>query len=158
MRRETPSCTHSTSTADASRGFRKLGPFMRLEALAAIEGSAAFVKMAHTGRVSHRPVPPRVAIAPKGRSVRAGAYRTSWGRQVRQPHHHRAVSFQFRHRIEQPMQLHGQSITTSCSVGVSVCPEDGADLNTLLKQANRAMYRQKAHRRPIRCGRPIAPS
>jgi diguanylate cyclase (GGDEF)-like protein len=63
-----------------------------------------------------------------------------------------------RHRIEQPMQLHGQSITISCSVGVSVCPKDGADLNTLLKQADRAMYRQKAHRRPIRCGRPIAPS
>lgn len=61
---ETPSCTHSTSTADASRGFRKRGPFVRLEALAAIEGSAAFVKMAQTGRASDRPVPPRVTIAP----------------------------------------------------------------------------------------------
>lgn len=55
-----------------------------------------------------------------------------------------------RHRIEQPIHLHGQSITISCSVGVAVCPENGTDLKTLLKHADRAMYRQKAHRRTIR--------
>jgi diguanylate cyclase (GGDEF)-like protein/PAS domain S-box-containing protein len=47
-------------------------------------------------------------------------------------------------RIKQPIHLHAASITISCSVGISVCPTDGADLNTLLKHADSAMYRQKA--------------
>ena len=52
-----------------------------------------------------------------------------------------------RRHVEQPIHVHGQSITIACSIGVAVCPEDGNDLGTLLKRADRAMYRQKALRR-----------
>src|SRR6185312_15854946 len=36
MSRRTPSCTHSTRTADSPRAFRELGQYMALKALAAI--------------------------------------------------------------------------------------------------------------------------
>ncbi|HEX8755982.1 MAG TPA: GGDEF domain-containing protein [Steroidobacteraceae bacterium] len=52
-----------------------------------------------------------------------------------------------KYRVEQPIRLHGQSITISCCVGVAAFPQDGTDLRTLLKHADRAMYRQKAQRR-----------
>lgn len=55
-----------------------------------------------------------------------------------------------RHHIEQPMQLHGQSITIGCSIGVAVCPGNGKTLDSLLKYADRAMYRQKARGRSMR--------
>lgn len=61
-----------------------------------------------------------------------------------------AVIERVRRRIEQPIHLHGQSITISCSVGIAVCPSDGEDLNALLERADDAMYRQKARRRSLR--------
>jgi diguanylate cyclase (GGDEF)-like protein/PAS domain S-box-containing protein len=53
-------------------------------------------------------------------------------------------------RIELPMHFHGRSINMTCSIGLAVCPTDGADLNTLLEHADSAMYRQKARRRSTR--------
>lgn len=55
-----------------------------------------------------------------------------------------------RHRIEQPIDLHGQSLSITCSIGVAACPADGRDLAALLQHADRAMYRQKALHRSKR--------
>jgi Diguanylate cyclase, GGDEF domain len=45
-------------------------------------------------------------------------------------------------RIEQPIYLQGQSITVACSIGLAVFPAGGEDFDTLLRHADRAMYRQ----------------
>lgn len=42
-----------------------------------------------------------------------------------------------------PLLRHGQAITLSISVGIAYFPEHGADLKTLLKQADHAMYQAK---------------
>lgn len=42
-----------------------------------------------------------------------------------------------------PLQLDGHDIRPSCSIGVSVFPQDGADAATLLKNADAAMSRAK---------------
>jgi diguanylate cyclase (GGDEF)-like protein/PAS domain S-box-containing protein len=39
--------------------------------------------------------------------------------------------------------VEGHSLSTSCSVGISVFPEDGEDCETLIKYADQAMYRAK---------------
>jgi diguanylate cyclase (GGDEF)-like protein/PAS domain S-box-containing protein len=54
--------------------------------------------------------------------------------------------------IEQPVQLHEQLLTMTCSIGVAVHPGDGADLAALLRHADRAMYREKARHRSMRAG------
>lgn len=51
-----------------------------------------------------------------------------------------------RRRVEQPIRLNGHLLTVRCSIGVAVCPADGRELDTLLKHADRAMYRQKEMR------------
>lgn len=54
-----------------------------------------------------------------------------------------------RRHVRQPMHVHGQLITITCSVGVATCPGDAESLDTLVAHADRAMYRQKAqHRSP----------
>ncbi len=67
-----------------------------------------------------------------------------------------------RRRIEQPIDLHGQSVSVACSIGVAIFPADGEDLGTLLKYADRAMYRHKARYRsrqiPERFFHPVAAS
>ena len=45
--------------------------------------------------------------------------------------------------FETPISVHGQSLTLSASIGVSLYPEDGSDIDTLLEQADVAMYRAK---------------
>ncbi|MGE4559026.1 MAG: putative bifunctional diguanylate cyclase/phosphodiesterase [Desulfobulbus sp.] len=45
--------------------------------------------------------------------------------------------------IEQPITWDDQSITISASVGISVYPDDSDDLDTLLKNADTAMYEAK---------------
>lgn len=39
--------------------------------------------------------------------------------------------------------LHGHEVYSSASIGITVCPEDGEDANTLLKNADMAMYEAK---------------
>ncbi len=46
-------------------------------------------------------------------------------------------------QVAQPMQLEGQSIAVTVSIGISAFPRDGADAATLLKCADDAMYRAK---------------
>lgn len=61
-----------------------------------------------------------------------------------------SVVDRLRQRIEQPLRLDGRSFTVGCSIGVAIFPMDGRDLEAILEQADRAMYRQKARRRPTR--------
>ncbi len=46
--------------------------------------------------------------------------------------------------MEAPYRIQGKEFRTSCSIGVSLYPDDGADAETLLKNADAAMYRAKA--------------
>ena len=45
--------------------------------------------------------------------------------------------------VGQPMVLAGRDIKVGCSIGVSLYPQDGKDADTLLKNADIAMYRTK---------------
>ncbi|HUV04279.1 MAG TPA: EAL domain-containing protein [Armatimonadota bacterium] len=47
--------------------------------------------------------------------------------------------------LSQPFLLSGQEIFISASIGVSMYPSDGADPETLVKNADAAMYRAKEH-------------
>ncbi|HEY8067806.1 MAG TPA: diguanylate cyclase [Burkholderiales bacterium] len=46
-----------------------------------------------------------------------------------------------------PCLIDGQEVPTSCSVGSSVYPQDGNDVESLLKRADEAMYAEKQARR-----------
>ncbi|MGV7207276.1 EAL domain-containing protein [Oxalobacteraceae bacterium A2-2] len=48
-----------------------------------------------------------------------------------------------RQAVLKPIQLGGQEVQVSCSIGVAVYPRDGADTDTLLMNADSAMYRAK---------------
>jgi diguanylate cyclase (GGDEF)-like protein/PAS domain S-box-containing protein len=45
--------------------------------------------------------------------------------------------------VTQPVQLGGQSVQVSCSMGVALYPRDGDEPNTLMVNADAAMYRAK---------------
>ncbi|MBV8634103.1 MAG: EAL domain-containing protein [Burkholderiaceae bacterium] len=45
--------------------------------------------------------------------------------------------------IAEPIQVDGGEIRTTCSIGFSFYPQDGRDVDTLLKNADAAMYRAK---------------
>lgn len=45
--------------------------------------------------------------------------------------------------LSRPLEISGHSISTTVSIGVSVFPEDGADTDELLKNADIAMYKAK---------------
>ncbi|WP_195763949.1 putative bifunctional diguanylate cyclase/phosphodiesterase [Pseudoduganella rivuli] len=46
--------------------------------------------------------------------------------------------------LSRPMLILGHEISLSCSIGISVYPQDGADAKQLLKNADAAMYQAKA--------------
>ncbi|MCX7628177.1 MAG: EAL domain-containing protein [Methylophilaceae bacterium] len=45
--------------------------------------------------------------------------------------------------VSEPCLIDGREFVVSCSIGISVYPEDGRDPNTLLKHADTAMYKAK---------------
>ena len=45
--------------------------------------------------------------------------------------------------FEKPFEFHAQQLEATASVGVAVYPNDGADLETLMKHADEAMYKAK---------------
>ncbi|MFC1503407.1 EAL domain-containing protein [Pseudomonadota bacterium] len=45
--------------------------------------------------------------------------------------------------LAEPFQLTGYSISISCSIGISVFPNDGSDIESLFKYADTAMYKAK---------------
>ena len=48
-----------------------------------------------------------------------------------------------RQAVRQPMQIEGQQVQVSCSMGVVMYPRDGKDPSTLMMNADAAMYRAK---------------
>ncbi|QEL56950.1 bifunctional diguanylate cyclase/phosphodiesterase [Chromobacterium paludis] len=49
--------------------------------------------------------------------------------------------------LQQPFQIGAHSLVVSCSIGISLMPDDGCDIQTLLMNADLAMYHAKAHGR-----------
>lgn len=49
--------------------------------------------------------------------------------------------------IGRPFHIAGHELFSSCSIGISVFPNDGSDSSTLLKHADTAMYHAKQHGR-----------
>lgn len=47
--------------------------------------------------------------------------------------------------LSQPFVLRGQKISISASIGIAIYPADGDDLDTLLFNADKAMYQAKCH-------------
>jgi predicted signal transduction protein with EAL and GGDEF domain len=45
--------------------------------------------------------------------------------------------------VAEPLELDGQELVVSCSIGFCCFPEDGADVVTLLRNADTAMYQAK---------------
>ena len=50
-------------------------------------------------------------------------------------------------KVGEPITIGGQELYITCSAGVSVYPQDGPDVESLLKNADVAMYRAKEHGR-----------
>jgi len=46
-------------------------------------------------------------------------------------------------KLKQPFNINGLSLHISCSIGITLYPEDGEDAATLMKNADAAMYRAK---------------
>lgn len=46
-------------------------------------------------------------------------------------------------RLSAPFRIFGHEVYSSASIGITVCPQDGEDANTLLKNADMAMYEAK---------------
>src|SRR5262249_10980299 len=51
--------------------------------------------------------------------------------------------------IRQPIPFRSQALVAGASVGISVFPEDGAQLETLMAIADHGMYREKSRHLPI---------
>ncbi|WP_301021363.1 EAL domain-containing protein, partial [Rhodoferax sp.] len=45
--------------------------------------------------------------------------------------------------LSKPMHIRGEELRVTPSIGISLCPQDGADTDTLLKQADAALYQAK---------------
>ncbi|HEX2199939.1 MAG TPA: EAL domain-containing protein [Burkholderiales bacterium] len=50
-------------------------------------------------------------------------------------------------KLAEPIEIEGREMTLTCSAGISLYPQDGRDVDTLLKTADTAMYRAKEHGR-----------
>src|SRR5881396_3135071 len=50
-------------------------------------------------------------------------------------------------KVAEPITLDGKELYVTCSAGISLYPQDGRDVDTLLKNADAAMYRAKEHGR-----------
>ena len=46
-------------------------------------------------------------------------------------------------RLSAPFMIYGHEVYSSASIGITLCPDDGDDANTLLKNADMAMYEAK---------------
>jgi diguanylate cyclase (GGDEF)-like protein len=53
---------------------------------------------------------------------------------------------QVRQAVTEPIQVEGQEVQVSCSMGVVLYPRDGLDANTLMMNADAAMYRAKENK------------
>lgn len=53
------------------------------------------------------------------------------------------IAMRIRDSLSAPFLLQDQTCTVSCSIGISIFPTDGSDVDTLMKKADSAMYRAK---------------
>lgn len=51
--------------------------------------------------------------------------------------------------VRQPHELGGVALPVSCSVGVAIFPDDGEDIETLMQNADTAMYQAKGAGRDL---------
>ncbi|WP_250536352.1 EAL domain-containing protein [Caballeronia sp. AZ10_KS36] len=51
--------------------------------------------------------------------------------------------------LREPHEVSGKTLQVSCSVGVALYPDDGADIDTLMQNADAAMYQAKAEGRNL---------
>jgi len=58
-----------------------------------------------------------------------------------------AVAKRILHRLSQPISLHAYNPVVTPSIGIAVFPDDGADPDTLIRNADTAMYAAKAQGR-----------
>jgi diguanylate cyclase (GGDEF)-like protein len=50
-------------------------------------------------------------------------------------------------KVAEPIVIEGRELYVTCSAGISLYPQDGRDVDTLLRNADAAMYRAKEHGR-----------
>lgn len=65
---------------------------------------------------------------------------------VNNPHNYetlRGIANRIRKALTQPTHVHDQEITLTCSIGIAVYPDDARDAETLLQNADAAMYAAK---------------
>jgi diguanylate cyclase (GGDEF)-like protein/PAS domain S-box-containing protein len=62
---------------------------------------------------------------------------------LHQPEDAAQVAEKILERVVEPVVIGGNSVEISVSIGIAVYPYDGADINTLLRNADNAMYRAK---------------
>ena len=58
-----------------------------------------------------------------------------------------AAAERMAHTISTDVVIQGRSLTLSCSIGISIFPEHGSDVDTLIKNADAAMYSAKENGR-----------
>ncbi len=58
----------------------------------------------------------------------------------------RRVALKLIEALAEPFKLDAHHYVVSASIGISVCPDDGTDANSLLRQADMAMYKAKLKR------------
>jgi diguanylate cyclase (GGDEF)-like protein/PAS domain S-box-containing protein len=63
-----------------------------------------------------------------------------------------AVAARVRHAFETPFSVDGRRHDVGVSLGIAIHPDDGASISQLVDHADRAMYREKAHKRALASG------
>jgi diguanylate cyclase (GGDEF)-like protein/PAS domain S-box-containing protein len=63
--------------------------------------------------------------------------------ELRQPEDAVTVAEKLIKAVEQPLSIAGTSVEVSASIGIALFPDDGADAESLLRNADSAMYRAK---------------
>ncbi|MBI1889803.1 MAG: EAL domain-containing protein [Burkholderiales bacterium] len=63
---------------------------------------------------------------------------------LKDPEHSARVAEKALAAIQQPYQIEGQELHITASIGISVCPNDGSEGLTLIRNADTAMYQSKA--------------
>ena len=66
---------------------------------------------------------------------------------VEKPEQAGSLARRFVEAVAEPFDLDGLQAYVGVSIGVAVCPSDGDDVDTLLKNADMAMYRSKSEGR-----------
>lgn len=67
--------------------------------------------------------------------------------EIASPDHAAILAERIVKTLAEPIHLEGQRVVLTASIGISVYPEDGEDIDTLLKNADTAMYEAKNHGR-----------